>query len=99
MFILQSLWPGMTKPEVIHYGDGHYRQTIFGLGPYIADYPKQVIIACIVQNWCPKCTAKPKNIDGECGRRTHELTRAAMDAFDEKTLWFEYGIVPGIMVR
>jgi hypothetical protein len=27
---------------------------IYGLGPYIADYPEQALLACIVQNWCPK---------------------------------------------
>jgi hypothetical protein len=41
-------------PEVVRYADGHYRRTIYGLGPYIADYPEQVLLACIVQNWCPR---------------------------------------------
>ena len=52
--ILQSLQPYMEKPEVVRYGDGHYRRTIYGLGPYIADYPEQVLLACIVQGWCPR---------------------------------------------
>ena len=52
--ILQALQPYMEKPEVVRYGDGHYRQTIYGLGPYIADYPEQVLLACIVQGWCPR---------------------------------------------
>ena len=26
-----------------------------GKGPYIADYPEQALLACIVQNWCAKC--------------------------------------------
>jgi hypothetical protein len=52
--ILQSLKPGMEKPEVVRYSDGHYRRTIYGLGPYIADYPEQVILAGIVQNWCTR---------------------------------------------
>ena len=25
-----------------------------GMGPYIADYSKQALLACIVQNWCAK---------------------------------------------
>ena len=45
----------MTEPEVVHYTDGHYRQTIYGLGPYIADYPEQTLLACVVQGWCAKC--------------------------------------------
>ena len=53
-YILQSLRPGMTTPEVMRFPDGHYRCTIFGLGPYIADYPEQALLACIVNNWCPK---------------------------------------------
>ena len=42
----------MEKPEVVHCPDGHYRRAIYGIGPYIADYPEQVLLACIVQNWC-----------------------------------------------
>ena len=43
----------MLKPEVIRYADGHFRRTIWGIGPYIADYPEQVLLCCIVQGWCP----------------------------------------------
>jgi hypothetical protein len=53
-FILQNLKPGMTKPEVVRFGDGHYRRVIYGLGPYIADYEEQVLLACIVRSWCAK---------------------------------------------
>jgi hypothetical protein len=52
--ILRTLRPGMSTPEVVKCPDGHFRRGIWGLGPYIADYPEQVLIACIVQNWCPK---------------------------------------------
>ncbi|PSR76356.1 hypothetical protein PHLCEN_2v8496 [Hermanssonia centrifuga] len=52
--ILQSLKPGMSTPEVALCSDGHYRRVIYGLGPYIADYPEQALLACIVQGWCPK---------------------------------------------
>ncbi len=44
----------METPEILRYGDGHYRRTIYGLGPYIADYPEQALLACIVQGWCPQ---------------------------------------------
>ncbi len=88
----------MSELEIIHYSDGHYRQTIFGLGPYIADYPKQALLACIVQGWCPKCTANKDDLDGVQGRHTHEWTQAAMEAFDNKTLWDDYGIISGVMV-
>lgn len=44
----------METPDIVRYGDGYYRHTIYGIGPYIADYPEQVLLACIVQGWCPR---------------------------------------------
>ena len=44
----------VVVPERVHCGDGHFRRVIFGLGPYIADYPEQVCLAGIVSGWCPK---------------------------------------------
>lgn len=52
--ILQSLKPAMTIPEVVRYGDGHFRKTIYRLGPYIADYEEQVLLTCIVRRWCAR---------------------------------------------
>jgi Plavaka transposase len=51
--ILDSLKSVMTKPHVVKCPDGHYRRAVYGLGPYIADYPEQCLHACIVQGWCP----------------------------------------------
>jgi len=50
--IFSSLKPGMSCPEVAKFPDGHFRRMIQGLGPYIADYPEQVLLSCIVQGWC-----------------------------------------------
>ncbi|KAG6824245.1 hypothetical protein H0H92_007560, partial [Tricholoma furcatifolium] len=47
--ILESLRAAMKDPEVVRFGDGHYRRVIYGIGPYMADYPEQVLLACIVQ--------------------------------------------------
>jgi hypothetical protein len=44
----------MTKAEVVQCPDGYYRCAIYGLGPYIADYPEQALLACIVQGWCAR---------------------------------------------
>lgn len=44
----------MTTPELVRCPDGHYRRAIYEIGPFIADYPEQVILAGIVQGWCPK---------------------------------------------
>ena len=43
----------MSTPEVVRCPDGHFRRAIWGIGPYVADYPEQVLVANIVQGWCP----------------------------------------------
>ena len=52
--ILERLKPYMSKWKLIRFADGYFRRVIFTLGPYIADYEEQVLLACIVRNWCPK---------------------------------------------
>ena len=52
--ILSSLKDGMTKYEVLMCPDGHYRRVLFELGPYMADYPEQALLACILQGWCAR---------------------------------------------
>lgn len=44
----------MTVPVVRRCPDAHFRRVIYDLAAYIADYPEQVYLAGIVQNWCPK---------------------------------------------
>ena len=44
----------MTVPEVVRCFDDHFRRIIYSLAPYIADYPEQVLLTCIVQGWCPR---------------------------------------------
>ncbi|THH16005.1 hypothetical protein EW146_g4567 [Bondarzewia mesenterica] len=95
--ILEPLRPGMTTSEVIWCPDGHLRWVIYGLGPYIADYPEQVMLACIVSGWCPRCTAHRDNLDGGGISRSHGLTRLLMDAYDDKELWDNHGIIPDVM--
>ena len=53
----------MTVPEVTRYLDGHFWHVIYSLGPYITDYPEQVLAACIVQNWCPTCPQRPQEFN------------------------------------
>jgi hypothetical protein len=52
--ILEPLKPWMSKPRITRCGDGHMRRVIYGIGPYIADYPEQTLLACVVSGWCPK---------------------------------------------
>ena len=55
--ILSTLKPAMSKPAVYLCPDGHFRHVIFGLGPFIADYPEQVMLAGLKQGWCPRCVS------------------------------------------
>ena len=52
--ILAPLKTAMEIPEVTRFPDGHFHRAIYSLGPYIADYPEQALLACIVQGWCAK---------------------------------------------
>ncbi|KAJ7234268.1 hypothetical protein C8J57DRAFT_1453129 [Mycena rebaudengoi] len=91
--LFEPLKAGMTTPEVVRFPDGHFRRVIYGLGAYIADYPEQVWLTGIVQNWCPKCDAHPNNLDAEGARlRTRTKTEALIRCFDPGILWDEYGI-------
>ncbi|KIK76233.1 hypothetical protein PAXRUDRAFT_170538 [Paxillus rubicundulus Ve08.2h10] len=93
--ILQSLKPGMSNPEVTRFGDGYYYHVIYGLGPYIADYEEQVLLSCIVHNWCAKCLTHQNNLDDEdtlsqCCEHTEALIVAG---FVLDVLWNKYRIV------
>jgi hypothetical protein len=50
--ILEPLKAGMTTPEVVQCPDNHFRRAVYGIGPYIADYPEQVLVAGVVSGWC-----------------------------------------------
>ncbi|KDQ05944.1 hypothetical protein BOTBODRAFT_60809 [Botryobasidium botryosum FD-172 SS1] len=93
--ILSPLLPGMTTPDICQCPDGHFRRLIYGLGPYIADYPEQVLLSCIVSGWCPRCRAKGAEMEdiGEsrCKEHTEALVRRFVD--DPGGLWDSYGII------
>ncbi|KAG6808699.1 hypothetical protein H0H92_003209 [Tricholoma furcatifolium] len=101
-YIFETLRPYMTIPDIVRFADGYFRQVIYGFGPYIADYPEQVLLACVVQGWCSRCTAHFNDLDGpDGGRRTHELTDALTDLLGKKALWDlwdDYGIVSDIQL-
>ncbi|KAJ7206426.1 hypothetical protein C8J57DRAFT_1441213 [Mycena rebaudengoi] len=87
-WVFTPLKPGMTTPEVVLCPDGHYRRVIYGLGPYIADYPEQVWLAAIVQNWCPKVSELPR----PAGSRVHGYDKFLITIFNPGTLWDNFGI-------
>ncbi|KAG2132998.1 hypothetical protein DEU56DRAFT_914025 [Suillus clintonianus] len=91
--ILQPLRAPMTTPIVRQCPDGHFRRVIYDLAAFIADYPEQVMLAGIVQNWCAKCTALPEDLDGSTAeRRTREYTEVLVETLTSDVLWDQYGI-------
>lgn len=42
--ILENFKPVMEEPEVVKCPDGHLHRAVYGLGPYIADYPEQCLV-------------------------------------------------------
>ncbi|KAJ6494335.1 hypothetical protein C8R45DRAFT_1135098 [Mycena sanguinolenta] len=91
--VFQPLKKYMETPDVVKCPDGHFRRVIYGIGPYIADYPEQVWLAAIVQNWCPKCEAHPDHLDAPGARlRTKTKTEALIECFDPGILWDDYGV-------
>ena len=116
--ILSPLKSAMRTPVIRRCPDGHFRRVIYDLAAYIADYPEQVYLAGVVQNWCPKyyhsslyieqvsthhifhrCTAMNTDLDGQAGRRSHDLTAKLKEIINSKMLWEEYGIDDDITVR
>ncbi|KAI1782777.1 hypothetical protein LXA43DRAFT_1137866, partial [Ganoderma leucocontextum] len=97
--ILQPLKPGMFTPEVVRCPDGHFRRAIWGIGPYIADYPEQVLVANIVQGWCAACQKYPKGLDApEPGQtRSRAYTEALCRTIEPTVLWDDWGIVADVI--
>lgn len=46
-----------------------------------------------------RCTASNKDLDGPGGRRSQRHTEALFEAFDHKTLWDDYGVIPEVLAR
>ncbi|KAL0957322.1 hypothetical protein HGRIS_001130 [Hohenbuehelia grisea] len=92
--VFQTVKASMSTPVVRRCPDGHFRRVIFDLGPVLADYPEQVMLAGVVQGWCIKCTALPSNLDHyeDTLLRGRDYTDNLVDTFDPGTLWDEFGI-------
>ncbi|PBK83662.1 hypothetical protein ARMGADRAFT_1048374 [Armillaria gallica] len=58
------------------YGDGHYRRTIFGLSPYISDYPEQFSLCLLLYaiSMLCRCTGHQNNLDREAAHHSHPFT-------------------------
>ncbi|KAG1807351.1 uncharacterized protein BJ212DRAFT_1449365 [Suillus subaureus] len=95
-----AMLKSMTTPKVMRFGDGHYQWVIYELGPCIVDYEEQVLLACIIQNWCPKCMANHNNLDKDvlchlCDH-TEALIEEALNL--DGDLWDDFGIVEQLVV-
>ncbi|KAH6869449.1 hypothetical protein BKA70DRAFT_1379649 [Coprinopsis sp. MPI-PUGE-AT-0042] len=98
--IFEPLRAGMSTPEVVRCPDGHFCHAVYSIGPVIADYPEQVWLSGIVQGWCPKCTARPHDLDNpHARRRTHDKTDTLIQVYDASILWTEHGIRDNIVVK
>ncbi|KAK7438087.1 hypothetical protein VKT23_018253 [Stygiomarasmius scandens] len=90
--LFEPLRAGMTTPEVIRCPDGHYRRVVYGIGPYIADYPEQVWLSGIVSGHCPKCRNPPDNLDRPGGiRRSKATMNIIVSRFPARVAWDDYG--------
>ncbi|KAG1718784.1 hypothetical protein EDB19DRAFT_1920047 [Suillus lakei] len=96
--IFKPLKKNMTTPDIVHCPDGHYQRVIYGLGPYIADYPEQVLLSGIVTGWCPKCLNNRNELDGDGLLRCREHTDLLVQELQHKQLWYEYGIVGDVVL-
>ncbi|KAG1728409.1 hypothetical protein EDD22DRAFT_982701 [Suillus occidentalis] len=93
--IFDAIKPYMDTPDVARFPDGHFCRVIYGLGPYIADYPEQVLLSGVVQGWCPKCLADRRDLDSDepCLRRCEKHRELLVEELEYGKLWEEYGIV------
>ncbi|KAI0830203.1 hypothetical protein BC628DRAFT_1313730, partial [Trametes gibbosa] len=89
----------MTVAEIVCCADSNFCHLIYGLGPYIADYPEQVLLACVIQGWCTKCTSHCTALNnGDLPWQCHAHTQALLQALNLKVIWDEYGIVGDLVV-
>ncbi|KAN0140688.1 hypothetical protein V8E53_001515 [Lactarius tabidus] len=96
--IFEPLQKYMMTYTAVKCADGLFCHAIFGLGPYIADYPEQVWLGGVVYKWCAKCESLPKNmVTGVGRRRTHKKTDYLVKKFDPRIVWDAFGIYEDVM--
>ncbi|KIO08717.1 hypothetical protein M404DRAFT_55554, partial [Pisolithus tinctorius Marx 270] len=90
--------PAMIVPEIILCGNKYYQHITYALAAYIADYKEQVLLSCIIWNWCLKCLTDWESLDDDtlCHCCVHANTM--IKEFDFYKLWDKHGIVGDIVV-
>ncbi|KAF9645830.1 hypothetical protein BDM02DRAFT_3130787 [Thelephora ganbajun] len=92
MVINDTIKPYMQRWDLIRCPDHHFCRAIYGLGPYIADYPEQSVAAGTVYGCCD---ADPTDLDNSAAEfRTWEQMMILLKTEDDDTLWFGYRMVP-----
>ena len=97
----------LRLPRSVRCPDEHFRRAIFDLGPIIADYPEQVMLAGIVSGWCPKYYASfflwvvlnfELSVHCRCYSFPYELDKSPGTLRDpEHTCWLMREFDPGIL--
>ncbi|KAH9857661.1 hypothetical protein C2E23DRAFT_719558 [Lenzites betulinus] len=96
--ILFSLREYMEHPELVQCADGQFRRVIYGLGPYIADYPEQALLGCIVQGWCATCLVPGSDLTKvDSVRRSRQHTETLVETLTLGELWKGYGIIGDVV--
>ncbi|KAF9785921.1 hypothetical protein BJ322DRAFT_1020092 [Thelephora terrestris] len=86
----------ITTWDIICCADNHFRRVIYGIGPYIANYPEQSTTAGTVYGWCD---ADPTDLDGSLAKLcTLSQFLTLLETEDEDFLWFGHGIVPDFLI-
>ncbi|KAG1838854.1 hypothetical protein DFJ58DRAFT_718665 [Suillus subalutaceus] len=69
----------------------NYHWQLFGLGPYIADYPEQVLLSGIVTGWCLKYLNNCKDLNGEglSLLQCREHTDLLIEELNRMKLWIQ----------
>ncbi|KAG2148684.1 uncharacterized protein EDB93DRAFT_1240462 [Suillus bovinus] len=94
-----AIKPYMDTPDVAHFPDEHFCRVIYGLGPYIADYPEQVLLSGVVQGWCLNYSESlaDVNSDGLCLCWCEKHRELLVEELKYGKLWKEYGIVGDVV--